>query len=210
MSSPLKPRRAVARNPERTRERILAAALKEFAARGFAGARVDAIARAAEINKRMLYHYFGNKESLFREILRRKMGERRAWAESLSGDPAESLPFWFEQACKDMDWIRLLEWEALQTSGKRVIDEEQRSEAARLAVERMRRRQEKGLISKEYDPRHLILAMYGLTTYPVAFPQMARLITGLRIEDPQFQKDRMAFLRKFAEALRPAPNSKTV
>jgi len=210
MSKPTKSRPAVARNPERTRERILAAALKEFAARGFAGARVDAIARAAEINKRMLYHYFGNKESLFREILRRKMADRRVWAESLSGDPAENLPFWFEQACKDVDWIRLLEWEALQSSGKRLIDEEKRQEAADRAVERMRRRQEAGLVSKEYDPRHLMLAMYGLTTYPVAFPQLARLITGLRIEDPQFQRDRVAFLRKFAEALRPASNPKTV
>jgi len=209
MSKPTKSRPAIARNPERTRERILAAALKEFSARGFAGARVDTIASAAEVNKRMLYHYFGNKESLFREILRRKMADRRAWAESLSGDPAESLPFWFDLACKDMDWIRLLEWEALQGSNKRVIDEEKRHEAAERGVERMRKRQEAGLVTKEYDPRHLILAMYGLTTFPVAFPQLTRLITGLRVEDPQFQKDRMAFLRKFAEALRPTPNPKT-
>ena len=90
-----------ARNPERSRERILSAALKEFAAKGFAGARVDAIARRAAINKRMLYHYFGNKERLFREVLRLKMAERQAWAETLSGDPAESLAFWFEAACQD-------------------------------------------------------------------------------------------------------------
>jgi hypothetical protein len=44
------------RNPARTRERILAAALAEFAAKGFAGARVDLIARRARANKRMLYH----------------------------------------------------------------------------------------------------------------------------------------------------------
>ena len=81
------------RNPKRTRERILSAALREFAANGFAGARVDAIARRAAINKRMLYHYFGNKEHLFREVLRRKIAERQASAEGLSGDPAESLPF---------------------------------------------------------------------------------------------------------------------
>src|SRR5450755_3805570 len=105
---------AQTRNPERTRERILSAALKEFAAKGFAGARVDEIARRAAINKRMLYHYFGGKKELFRAVLRRKIGERQAWAESLSGDPAETLPFWFEASCKDADWIRLLEWEALQ------------------------------------------------------------------------------------------------
>ena len=101
------------RNPERTRARILSAALKEFAANGFAGARVDTIARRAAINKRMLYHYFGDKEELFRAVLRRKIAERQAWAENLSGDPAESLTFWFEATCRDADWVRLLEWEAL-------------------------------------------------------------------------------------------------
>ena len=99
MTRTAKPNRRVAeRNPERTRARILSAALKEFAANGFAGARVDAIARRAAINKRMLYHYFGDKEGLFRAVLRRKIAERQAWAESLSGDPAESLTFWFEAA----------------------------------------------------------------------------------------------------------------
>ena len=94
MAKPAKPNGGAAgRNPERTRERILSAALQEFTANGFAGARVDAIARRAAINKRMLYHYFGNKEHLFREVLRRKITERQASAEGLSGDPAESLPF---------------------------------------------------------------------------------------------------------------------
>ena len=56
------------RNPQRTQERIVDAAFKEFATNGFAGARVDEIARRAAINKRMLYHYFGNKERLFQEV----------------------------------------------------------------------------------------------------------------------------------------------
>ena len=57
MVKPAKPNgRGAGRNPERTRVRILSAALREFAANGFAGARVDAIARRAAINKRKLYH----------------------------------------------------------------------------------------------------------------------------------------------------------
>ena len=51
-------------------ERILAAAAAEFAARGFAGARVDRIARRARVNKAMLYYHFGNKQALYRELLR--------------------------------------------------------------------------------------------------------------------------------------------
>src|ERR1700722_16092312 len=120
MAKPAGNESAPARNPERTRERILVAALKEFSAKGFAGARVDVIARRAAINKRMLYHYFGGKEDLFKAVLRRKISERQAWAEASSGEPTETLPFWFEAACKDADWIRLLEWEALQ-SGQKVI-----------------------------------------------------------------------------------------
>src|SRR5208283_1073577 len=124
MARPAKPDgRGAERNPERTRERILSAALEEFALNGFAGARVDAIAQRAAINKRMLYHYFGNKERLFREVLRLKMVQRQAWAETLSGGPAESLSFWVGGGCKDTDWVRLLEWEALQSTDRRLIDE---------------------------------------------------------------------------------------
>lgn len=63
--------RGRARQPERTRGLILEAATAEFSARGLGGARVDSIARAAGVNKRMLYHYFGNKEDLFLAVLER-------------------------------------------------------------------------------------------------------------------------------------------
>jgi AcrR family transcriptional regulator len=191
------------RNPERTRERILSAALKEFAANGFAGARVDMIARRAAINKRMLYHYFGDKEHLFREVLRLKMAERQTWAETLSGDPAESLTFWFEAACKDTDWVRMLEWEALQDVEKRLIDENKRRAATARGLERIRQRQKRGQISTRLDPRHVMLAMRSLTMFPAAFPQLTRLIMGRPVSDPRFQKERAAFLRKFAAAFQP-------
>lgn len=53
------------RDPERTYANILDAAVAEFAAKGYGGARVDLIAARSGANKRMLYHYFGNKEALF-------------------------------------------------------------------------------------------------------------------------------------------------
>lgn len=53
-----------------TRERLFAAAAAEFAARGFAGTSVDRIARAARVNKAMIYYYFTSKAALYHEILR--------------------------------------------------------------------------------------------------------------------------------------------
>lgn len=201
-------RGAATRNPERTRGLILSAALKEFAAHGFAGARVDAIARSAGINKRMLYHYFGDKEELFRAVLRRKITERQAWAESLSGDPAESLPFWFEATCKDMEWVRLLTWEALSGEDT-VIDEATRRAAAEQGLKRIRQRQAGGQISPEFDPRHIMLAMRSLTMFPVAFPHLTRLIMGCSVFDPAFQKERAVFLKQFAAAFKPAGKIKS-
>ena len=57
------------RDAEATKERILQAAKKEFAKNGLGGARVDVIAERAKANKRMIYHYFGNKEDLFQTVL---------------------------------------------------------------------------------------------------------------------------------------------
>ena len=51
-------------------DRILAAAALEFAAHGFAGARVDRIARRARVNKAMLYYHFQSKQRLYRVLLR--------------------------------------------------------------------------------------------------------------------------------------------
>ena len=70
------------RDPEETKRRILAAAKMEFARHGLGGARVDVIAARAKANKRMMYHYFGNKEALFRIVLEEAYGDiRRAEAE---------------------------------------------------------------------------------------------------------------------------------
>ena len=81
-------RRAIRNAP---RGAILAAATREFAAEGFGGARVDAIAARAKINKRMLYHYFGNKEELYLAVLEEtyrgiRSAERKLHLEDLPPD----------------------------------------------------------------------------------------------------------------------------
>ncbi|MFO1475159.1 MAG: TetR family transcriptional regulator [Verrucomicrobiota bacterium] len=197
--------RSASRNPHQSQERILDAALREFAAKGFAGARVDAIARRARINKRMLYHYFGDKDRLFREVLRRKLSERSAWLASAPEDAGDSLAYWFRLACNDIDWVRLLEWEALQGDSRELIEEEHRRVNVRRAIDRLRRQQAEGLLPSEYDPGQLLLTMMSLTAYPLAFPQLTRLITGMEVSDPAFQAQREKFLRLMGRAIRRKP-----
>jgi AcrR family transcriptional regulator len=70
------------RDPERTSASILAAAVAEFTEKGYAGARIDAIAERSGANKRMIYHYFGDKDGLYMAVLESAyVGIRSAEAE---------------------------------------------------------------------------------------------------------------------------------
>jgi AcrR family transcriptional regulator len=81
----------VAPEPLSTRDRLLQIGLQEFAERGFAGAKVDRIARRAKVNKAMLYYHFKSKAGLFLAILREQfaaLGEAAATAR-VPGMPAD-------------------------------------------------------------------------------------------------------------------------
>ena len=63
------PRKRVRRTAALSREKILKAAIAEFALKGLDGARVDEVARRSGINKTLLYHHIGNKDRLFTAAL---------------------------------------------------------------------------------------------------------------------------------------------
>jgi TetR/AcrR family transcriptional regulator len=63
------PRLGTRGRPEQSRAAILRAAVTEFAEHGIAGARIDAIARAARVNKALLYYYFKDKDALYEAVL---------------------------------------------------------------------------------------------------------------------------------------------
>jgi TetR/AcrR family transcriptional regulator len=65
-------------DPDRSRANILQAAICEFARQGIAGARTDAIARTAKVNKALLYYYFHDKETLYGAALDHAFGELRS------------------------------------------------------------------------------------------------------------------------------------
>ena len=74
MKTTPKPRLGSRGRPEETRAAILEAAIREFSREGVAGARTDAIARAARVNKALLYYYFKDKETLYGAALDQVFG----------------------------------------------------------------------------------------------------------------------------------------
>ena len=192
------------RDPVRTRERILRAARREFVAKGIAGARVDAIARAASVNKRMLYHYFGDKEALYRAVLREGIATNLDLVAAAPADPAELLPFLLTRVLPRLDGIRLLQWEALGAYSRKPVAEEERRKAWVEAAERLRDAQRAGHLQQDLEAEYLVLALMALTIFPHAFPQVVQMVTGLRPSDSEFQQRQARFLRRLGTSLRPA------
>ena len=103
------------RDAERTRMEILEIASREFADRGFAGARVDEIASQTRTTKRMIYYYFGSKEQLFVAVLERAYATIRAAEQTIDVDhldPAAAIrrlaELTFDHHEAHPDFIRLV------------------------------------------------------------------------------------------------------
>lgn len=119
-------------NAQQTKERILDAALREFATHGVAGARVDRIAAAAEVNKNSIYMYFESKEKLFSTVLEHNL--RRVYDEVAftPDDLSAYATRVFDFALAHPMLLRLMAWSTLEGTGA-AQDERTASHARKLA-----------------------------------------------------------------------------
>ncbi|WP_036326026.1 TetR family transcriptional regulator [Microbispora sp. ATCC PTA-5024] len=117
MVSSDRPRRAPEREErgraaERTRERILRAAVAEFGAKGYSGARTAGIAARAGVNQQLISYYFGGKRGLLDELRRRWAAEQAAVA-APGATYVESVAAHLDATLDRPDWARLVIWQAL-------------------------------------------------------------------------------------------------
>jgi TetR/AcrR family transcriptional regulator len=189
------------RDPEGTRRKILAAALQEFVALGIDGARVDAIADRARVNKQLLYYYFGSKDGLFRAVLRERLSERAPEAALADRRSPARLAELQDRLAGARDWIRLLMWEALEHSGRGPVEQVARRATLEQWVAAVEEAQADGALPADLDARQLVLTELGTVLFPLAFPQLTRLVTGQAPTSPEFLSDRRAFLVDFGALL---------
>ena len=100
------------RDPERTRERILEAALIEFGEHGFAGARISAIASRAGVNEQLISYYFDSKERLYR-TLQDRWRLTSADASRLELPIADVVAAFLRLNVEQRSYARLLAWDGL-------------------------------------------------------------------------------------------------
>jgi TetR/AcrR family transcriptional regulator len=190
------------RDLNRTRERIMVAAQKEFAARGFAGTRTDAIARRARVNERMIFYCFESKEGLYRAVLTQKLSAKAGMIESTSDeDFTSSLVNGFAATCADVEVLRMWLWEALDRSNRKLVAEEERRAYFKAEVARWQRAKASELLPPDADEEMLLLVSSALRTFPLVLPQVASLVTGMDPLDPGFRRKWSACLEWIGQRL---------
>jgi TetR/AcrR family transcriptional regulator len=180
------------RDAARTRERIVQAAVGEFAARGVAGARIERIAKAAKINKQLVYHYFQNKEELFLEIVEQHI---KQGLEAATQEGPDLFGSRFRNTLLDPTWLRFVTWEAAEyPETKRIIGEDRRAATLLNQQNAILARQFRGEIPADLDAALLQLTILALATYPLVFPQITKMVTGKVANDPTFVEQWATFL----------------
>ena len=166
------------RNPERTREKILAFATEEFAARGFDGARVDAIVERCGISKNLLYHYFDSKEALFIRVMERAyaaMRERQNEVLLGGDDPVADMRTLVEAMVRHFaespDLIALLATENIhkaQHIAKSQAIQEMYNPLRATLKRLVREGQSRGLFRPDVDWVDLYISISGMASYFVS------------------------------------------
>jgi AcrR family transcriptional regulator len=190
------------------RERLLEVATAEFAEKGLAGARVDAIAQAARSNKQLVYYYFGNKAGLHDAVVGR-IGPLVHGELYPPADPDASLAErvgrrarhrWGAAAVR---WARLLGWEALERTDQDIPREQERYDDWRHRMREIVDAQERGEVDPRFDAELLALALLSIELMPRVLPQITKLVSGLRVTDEEFARRQEQLLADLVEHLRP-------
>jgi TetR/AcrR family transcriptional regulator len=173
LSTPPRPRDAAT-----TRQTILDAAEDHFAESGFAGARVDEIAKSAGYNKSLIFQYFTDKDGLYRAVMSRcrevnhaafrvaidadAILERPLTRASLRAALEASTNWVFEHFVEHPNYLRLFSWE--MALGWSVFKEssEEIEPSFRFGLEMLRRAQTQGLLREGIAPETVVVNVFSL------------------------------------------------
>ncbi len=192
------------RDADRSQAAILLAARDEFANHGLAGARVDRIAERADVNKRLIYYYFGSKDDLFLAVLERTYADIREAEQRLHLDEVEPveairqlISFTWHYYLEHPEFITLLNSENLHRAvhlkrSERI--QEMNSPLVQLLdgiLERGRRQQ---LFHAGIDPIQLYISIASLCYFYLSNNPTLSAIFGRDLRAPKAMAQRLSHM----------------
>jgi AcrR family transcriptional regulator len=192
------------RDADRSRDAILAAARDEFAEHGLGGARVERIAERAALNKRLIYYYFGNKDSLFTAVLEDtylniREAEKRLHLTDLT--PAEAVrkltEFTWNYYLEHPEFLTLLNSENLHRA--RHLDgsarvRELNSPLIQTLAEILERGRRDGSFRGGVDPVQLYISIAGLSYFYLSNNHTLSAIFGRNLMTPKARSERLSHI----------------
>jgi AcrR family transcriptional regulator len=205
-----KPRKASApateklRDAERSQAAILAAATEEFAQHGLGGARMDGIAEKAQLNKRLIYYYFKDKDQLFQAVLEQSYRQIREQERALNLEALE--PAAAMRALVEFTWnyyIAHPEFLTLLNSANlhrgRHLETSQRARALNsplieLLGDILERGRKTGQFRGGIDPLQLYISIAGMSYFYLSNNATLSAIFGRNLMSPKARSERLSHM----------------
>ncbi|RRH91235.1 TetR/AcrR family transcriptional regulator [Variovorax beijingensis] len=202
------------RDPASAKQALIAAAVAEFATKGFAGARVDEIAAAAGVNKQLVYHYFDSKQGLYLVALESVYAEIREKEQKLSLgalEPMEAMAqlvaFSFDYLAEHPEFIALLADEN-RNHGAHLRESERLQKMHSPFIEMLEATLERGVAAgvfrPDYDAINLYISIAGISYFFFSNNHTLSAIFGKPLDSRGALLKRRRHVVEFAlNALRP-------
>jgi TetR/AcrR family transcriptional regulator len=205
--------------PEESRAAILKAAINEFSEHGIAGARTDAIARAARVNKALLYYYFKDKEAIYEAVLDHVFsGLRDTVVPMLEGDlpPRQKLlnylGAYFDYIAANPRFPRVVQGEWIRTGTDRVSQMKRVARAYFQPIyQKLGEVLREGIAAGEFrpiDPAQFIPSMVAIIIFYFSAAPVIKTLMKVDPLAPERIAERRAFVLDFISAAlftRPSP-----
>ncbi|OBK39835.1 TetR family transcriptional regulator [Mycobacterium sp. 1245111.1] len=174
------------RSTTELRGEILAAARAEFARYGLAGSRIDRIARAASASKERLYAHFGDKETLFRDVVATDGAEFFRAVKLRPDAVPEFVGDLVDLAQRRPEHLRMISWARLEGFPLNLpdVDGENPPDTAIAAI---RTAQADGYVDSAWEPQQLLVMLFGIGLAWAHWPDPAEAVA-----DPAAHSSRRA------------------
>jgi AcrR family transcriptional regulator len=192
------------RDADRSQLAILVAARDEFALHGLGGARVDRIAERADVNKRLIYYYFGSKDDLFLAVLEATYADIREAEKKLhltDLTPVEGIrrltEFTWTYYIDHPEFITLLNSANLHQARHLAKSErvrEMNSPLIQTLGEILERGQKEGIFRGGIDPIQLYISIAGLAYFYLSNNHTLSAIFARDLMTPKARNERLSHM----------------
>jgi TetR/AcrR family transcriptional regulator len=211
MKKPATPKKRRSGRPKKsenndTRQALLNVARREFAGHGLEGARVDRIAKLADVNKQLVYHYFGSKDDLYIAVLEEAYQRIREQERALDLDglpPRDAMraliKFSFDYLDQNRDFVALMSDENAH-SGEHLNGSSKLELMNRPIIDMIRQTLERGDFKKDLDPFQVYISIAGLSFFYFSNAHTLSRIFGRSLLDEEAVATRRQHVVDFAMA----------